>query len=150
MNRWILISCLFIGTAFAQTYGTDFRKKVLLVKTPAWSVYRILTRGQVRLHFELEKARSEYVPPIPSTQLLTAKRAEWNGRGYVITYWQEGVSTTALRIFDPLAEERKVYEKYSIGDISYEITPKGLNLRIAEGSDDPLAPNAVTEQWEAP
>lgn len=150
MSRLLMIAFLVGTSAAAQTYVQDHRGKIQLVKTPEWTAYRLLQDDGVRLRFETEKARVEYRPPIPSSQLLTAKRAEWGGRAYLITYWQEGVSTTALRVFDPGSGGLKVYEKYSMGDVLYVITPTGLRITIGEDDQNPLSPNAVTENWEAP
>ena len=151
---WISLGLVlqFPVTIAAQTLHQDFRPVVELAKTGEWTAQRLLVDGKIRIRFELPTLSPiTYMPPIPSTLLVSGKLVNWNGRTYLLTSWQEGVSTSALRVFDPLSKEQLVvFERYSIGEVGFKITDRGLEISVAESGGWSLEPVVTTSLWSAP
>ena len=142
-------------SAFAKDLVEDFNPYVLLAKTKAWSAERLMRKGSIRLRFKRTTDRGTeteiYVPSTPSTILVSTELVTWNDKNYLLTFWQEGVSTTAIRVFDPAAKGKTVLlERYSLGDVGAKVTPTGLTLRLAEPSEYPLEPHERIEKWSVP
>ncbi len=150
--KTFILGFLFWSAVYGSELHLDFNPVVELGKTEAWTAQRLFSDGKVRIRFRFSAGKdSVYSPPIASTLLVSAKTVVWNGKTYLLTSWQEGVSTTALRVFDPLSKEKLILlERYSIGEVKVKITTQGLQLTVAERGDWPLEPKYTTTEWSAP
>lgn len=130
----------------------DLRERVLLATTAEWQAHRLLKDHRVGIEF-LEKDSKRikvFQSEVESDLLISSEVRAFNGKSYLITRWSAGNMSTVLRIFDPLSEKKVLtFERYSLGQLKYNVTKSGLEITINEPrAADPL-PKTVTSTWKA-
>lgn len=150
--RTLLIIFSFV-TCLTATAGEglheNFNPTVELFKSDSWKAVRKLVGTKVRLEISRKGKTSIFQPPVGSSMLMRAHTQKWGASEYLITLWQEGVHTTVLRIFNPTQAKPMIWEKYSVGQLSYEATDSGLSVNVNDIQPGTIETQETTVIWKA-